>query len=122
MPKLPANMRNVTGVVLLVVFVGLLAYDLLPFASEAEGDTISEVLHGAPAQVLLLVGYLLGHFWPLRVAFRAAWGVLPMPTYDLAELPDGRKALTFGSSDEAIAFIAWMDDVAGVDTSVAAKK
>jgi hypothetical protein len=71
--KLPFNFRNVTGIGLLVVLLGMLLYDLLPFFSEPEGDTISEVLGGAPQSVILLAGFFLGHFWPVKSLVRGIW-------------------------------------------------
>lgn len=71
--RLPANLRNTTGIVLLVVLLLLLGYDLLPAATEAEGDTISEVLNGLPAPGILLAGYLLGHFWPIGAVLKRIW-------------------------------------------------
>lgn len=73
MNRLPANLRNVTGVGLLVVFGALLVYDLLPATNDAEGDTISEVLAGAPLPAVLIAGYLLGHFWPIGAVLRRVW-------------------------------------------------
>ena len=62
-----------TGIGLLLVLLALLVYDLLPATNEAEGDTISEVLAGAPLPAVLLAGYFLGHFWPIGVVLRRIW-------------------------------------------------
>jgi hypothetical protein len=71
--KVPFNFRNVTGFGLLAVLLGLLLYDVLPFLSEPEGDTVSEVLGGAPQSVILLAGFFLGHFWPVKSLVRSIW-------------------------------------------------
>ena len=73
MAKLPFNFRNVTGFGLLAILLGMLLYDVLPFLSEPEGDTISEVLGGAPQSVILLAGFFLGHFWPVKSLVRGIW-------------------------------------------------
>lgn len=60
------NLRRLTHVVILVAVGGLIGYDLLPYATDAEGDTISEVVHGWGLVYGLIpwgFGVLLGHFF-----------------------------------------------------------
>lgn len=71
--KLDTNYKNITGIGLLVVFIGLLLYDILPATNSAEGDTISEVLQNLPRVGILLAGYFMGHFWPTDQILRFLW-------------------------------------------------
>lgn len=62
------NYQTVTRWLLGAVAVGLAAYDVAPFLSDTDGDTISEVVRDAGATVASVpfaVGFLVGHFfWP----------------------------------------------------------
>ena len=71
--NLNTNYRNITGIGLFVLLLGLLVYDILPATSDAEGDTISEVLADLPAAGILLAGYFLGHFWPIGTVLKRIW-------------------------------------------------
>jgi len=84
--KIPAKASTVTGVALLAVFLVLLGWDVWLATNEVEGDTISEVLAGAPLPVVLIAGYLLGHFWPIKAVLRAAWAP-PESGEDNRDLP-----------------------------------
>lgn len=65
--------RNHTGITLLLFFCALLVWDLILATDSTDGNTISEVLAGAPTPGILLAGYLIGHFWPIKQVLKLAW-------------------------------------------------
>ena len=87
MSKLPAKAGTATGVVLLVIFAGLLAWDISLATDGAEGNTISEVMAAAPAPAILIAGYIVGHFWPIRAVLRQIWAA-PENSENHADLLD----------------------------------
>ena len=70
--KLNIKWRNVTGIFLLVVMVVIGLYDLIPACTPEQGDTVSELL-SENGQWALLLGYLCGHFWPIKSVLRKIW-------------------------------------------------
>jgi len=64
--------RNVTGIVLLIVFLGLLGWDIVLATDKIEGNTISEVL-GELAVAGWLIAFLMGHWWPLQRVLARIW-------------------------------------------------
>lgn len=89
--KLPAKAGTLTGVTLLAVFLGLLGWDIALATDGVEGNTISEVLAGAPLPVVLIAGYLVGHFWPVKAVLRAIWAP-PESGEDHRDLPSDDPA------------------------------
>jgi Na+/proline symporter len=59
------NLRMVTIGIITAVAVLLIGYDILPFQTEVDHDTISEVMRdaGGIAAVPFAFAFLAGHFW-----------------------------------------------------------
>lgn len=59
------SLKTITDALCLLVFIGLSVYDVLPYLSKADGDTISEAVQYAASRVLVIpfaFGVLLGHW------------------------------------------------------------
>lgn len=67
--------RNITIIIMAVVFVGLIGWDIYVFLNDTEGDTISEITlsftqkhTGMLVAIVWSLGFLMGHlFWPQRI-------------------------------------------------------
>ena len=59
------DMRRITIALIGAVAALLIGYDVLPFQTEADHDTISEVMRdgGAVAAIPFAAAFLAGHFW-----------------------------------------------------------
>jgi len=59
-------LRKITKIILIVVALGLIVWDIVPFMNPERGDTISEVImfYGLRCLTLpLVIGVLMGHFF-----------------------------------------------------------
>lgn len=91
------NLRSLTAAIIIVVALGLGAYDVAPFMTDVDDDTISEVLRDwgqVVRAVPFAAGVLVGHWWWQRwerrwshatcltilAALAAAVSVIPIPS------------------------------------------